>query len=86
MAFELTPTTAPASPPESVDVEVIDFIGATSVINVTRGVGESSHVVTVKMAYVAASASPWNSGNEAPTDSWAFSEADFLATMTTVIP
>lgn len=49
MAFAITPATSDATAaPEQVDVAVIDFITDPEVCTVTRGVGENSHVITVK--------------------------------------
>lgn len=64
-AFDVTPSPAPATQgfpgdwlqvrDEGVDVgdanvEVIDFTGDPEFVTVTRGVGENSHVVTVRLA------------------------------------
>lgn len=49
MAFAVTPATSDATAaPAQVDVAVIDFITDPEVCTVTRGVGENSHVITVK--------------------------------------
>jgi hypothetical protein len=61
MAFELTPATGqPIRPPEPVDVAVLDFIVDPAVWSVTRGVGENSHIVTLKITGGVTQAVTWD--------------------------
>jgi hypothetical protein len=64
------------------NVAVIDFRGDPAVILVTRGVGENSHVVTVRMNPSAPppSVPGWNTTNE--SGAWTFTNLDFTAEAT----
>lgn len=53
MPFALTPATGqPIRPPEPVDVAAIDFIVDPAIWSVTRGVGENSHIVSLRIISV----------------------------------
>jgi hypothetical protein len=64
------------------NVAVIDFRGDPAVILATRGVGENSHVVTVRIANVTPPPQVvpgWDTTNESGT--WTFTDNDFTATL-----
>ena len=86
MPFGATPADQGAAVSPDEDVLVINFIVDPEVWTVTRGVGENSHIVTLRITGGPASpASPWNSANEVVTGDWGFSESDFLASVNYII-
>ena len=85
MPFGATPADQGAAVSPDEDVLVINFIVDPLVWTVTRGVGENSHIVTLKITGGPAEENiPWNSANEVnSTDlelpDWTFLQSDYEA-------
>lgn len=61
-------------------VIVVDFVGDPAVILATRGVGENSNVITIRLNPPPVVAPGWNTANE--NGAWTFTNSDFTAEAT----